>query len=73
MTKHRKLLVLGLVVMALAGCGRRGPLEPAGSASASKPEEKLATGADIGISNGRTAKPTPVQPGNAPFFLDFLL
>lgn len=72
MKQHTKWIALGLVVVALAGCGRKGPLEPVGGAAPVQ-DEKLATGADIGLTTGKKVKPTPVQPGNTAFILDPLL
>jgi predicted small lipoprotein YifL len=65
------IILLGLAALSLAGCGRRGPLEPATTAEpGSKPVTRTTTGPDGTTSStllrGVTA---PKQP----FFLDPLL
>ena len=65
------IIMIGLAVLSLAGCGRRGPLEPATAPDpASKPVSRTATGPDGTTSStllrGVTA---PKQP----FVLDPLL
>ncbi len=73
MTTYSRLaiIIFGLATLALAGCGRRGPLEPAtGADPASKPVTRTTRGPDGTTSStllrGVTA---PKQP----FFLDPLL
>lgn len=70
MRQLSKWVVLGLAVVALSGCGRRGPLEPAGG---EKPMAAEQSDTDIGLASGKTTKVTPIKPGNKPFFLDPLL
>jgi len=65
-----KWVVLGFAVLVLSGCGRRGPLEPAGG---EKPMAAEQSDTDIGLASGKTTKVTPIKPGNKPFFLDPLL
>ena len=74
MTRQFGLVVL--MALAVAGCGRRGALEPppgsAAAASAVEPSVS-ANGSDMALMPGKSRKPKPVQPGSDPFFLDPLL
>lgn len=70
MRQLSKWVVLGFAVLVLSGCGRRGPLEPAGG---EKPMAAEQSDTDIGLASGKTTKVTPIKPGNKPFFLDPLL
>ena len=69
-THLSKWVVLGLAIVALSGCGRRGPLEPAGG---EKPMASEQSETDIGLASGKTTKVTPIKPGDKPFVLDPLL
>lgn len=72
---HRALAVAVFAIIALAGCGRYGPLEPPPDASA---QAKPATPSPNDLS-ANTLNPQmkpkipPITPPNQPFFLDFLL
>ncbi len=64
-----------LVALALAGCGRYGPLEPPPDASApAKPAmpKPYDRSADT-LNPQMKPKIPPITPPNQPFFLDFLL
>jgi predicted small lipoprotein YifL len=76
-THLRRIAVLMLVVGAVAGCGRKGALEPAPSATAkagdegeAKPAQQPGSG---GISGLRGKKPPPVLPSKTPSILDPIL
>lgn len=69
-----RLAAVGLV-LGLAACGKRGPLEPPpGSADAAK-SQKAQDGQQQGIPGIKGAKkrPPPITPPKRDFFLDFLL
>jgi predicted small lipoprotein YifL len=86
--RTRLTCILALAVLAVAmltGCGRRGDLEPPGTAVA---EERAQALPDDGISPldpgseplitdtgslGEAPEPQPIPPKNRRFFLDFLL
>ncbi len=70
MAQLSKWMVIGIMVLVVSGCGRRGPLEPAGG---EKPMAAERSETDIGLASGKTAKVTPIQPGDKPFILDPLL
>ncbi len=57
-----RVLIAGLVVLAvgLAGCGRKGALEPPPSAG-------------VASADGAPGAPPPPEKPNRPFFLDWLL
>jgi len=72
----RRLAVLVLVASAVTGCGRKGSLEPAPSASAkagAQGEEQKADQPAGGISGLRAKKPPPVTPPKTPSILDPIL
>jgi predicted small lipoprotein YifL len=71
----RTLIIVLLAVAALAGCGRRGPLE----APDTRPDAGVVAAPPTNVSPldpGSTVVPVPREPQVAPrrrFFLDFLL
>lgn len=75
---RRRMLRLGATLalgVALAACGKRGPLEPPPGSSdalkAQKPQDDGQQGIP-GIKGGKK-RPPPVSPPKKDFFLDFLL
>lgn len=77
---RRRILCATLAVgvaLALAGCGKKGPLEPApGAPEAPKAAQQAANPAEPGIASLRGSgkkRPPPIQPPKSDFFLDFLL
>ena len=77
---RRRILGVGLAVgvaLALAGCGKKGPLEPApGAPEAPKAAQQAANPAEPGIASlrgGGKKRPPPIQPPKSDFVLDFLL
>jgi predicted small lipoprotein YifL len=75
-THLRRVAVLMLVVGAIAGCGRKGSLEPpAGTATKTGAEEgaQPAQQQQTGISQLRAKKPLPVLPPKTPSILDPIL
>ncbi len=64
-----------LVALALAGCGRYGPLEPPPDANApAKPGMPKPNDLSVDTLNPQMKpKIPPITPPNQPFFLDFLL
>jgi predicted small lipoprotein YifL len=75
--RHTLALAL-LVALALAGCGRIGPLEPPPEATAQAPQAKPAMPKPDALSAESLSpmmkpKIPPITPPNQPFFLDFLL
>ena len=68
------LALAAFAALALAGCGRSGPLEPPPEANAAAKPAPAAAPAS-GASMGSLAKPRipPITPPNQPFILDPLL
>ena len=64
-----------LAAVALAGCGRIGPLEPAPDATAQARPDMPKPNEVSGETLNPQMKPkiAPITPPNRPFFLDFLL
>lgn len=74
----RRILGLGLaagLALAVAGCGKKGPLEPPpGSPDAPKAAPADATqGGIVTLRGGAKKRPPPIKPPKDDFFLDFLL
>jgi predicted small lipoprotein YifL len=73
----RQIMMVLMLALAVAGCGRRGLLEPPPSASAQAAQpadDKSVTGsADMALAPSKSHKPPPIQPGNGSFILDPLL
>ncbi|MCA0422294.1 MAG: lipoprotein [Proteobacteria bacterium] len=68
-----RLAAVGLV-LGLAACGKRGPLEPPpGSADAAKSQKSQDDQQGIPGLKGAKKRPPPVTPPKRDFFLDFLL
>jgi predicted small lipoprotein YifL len=73
-THLRRVAVLMLVVGAVAGCGRKGALEPSPSATKSGAEgEAKPAQQQGGIASLRGKKPPPVTPSKTPSVLDWIL
>jgi predicted small lipoprotein YifL len=75
---RRALIAGGLAALslALAGCGRRGPLEPPpGSPDAKRLEERRAAAESTGnpLQRSGSRRPPPISRPNDPFILDPLL
>lgn len=70
----RRGLLIGLAALALAGCGRRGPLEPPPDASAPvvKPEADNPASPNA-IGGPRKKKRVPINVPKDPFILDPIL
>lgn len=71
----RALALSVVAAVALAACGRIGPLEPPPDASAqAKPDMPKPSDVSAGtLSPQMKPKIPPIIPPNRPFFLDFLL
>jgi len=73
----RQWMMIVMLALAVAGCGRRGALEepPAAAAQAAKPadDKSITGGTDMALSSNKSRKPPPIQPGNGSFILDSLL
>ena len=74
----RQWMMVLMLALALAGCGRRGALEPPlnpSSVQAEKPTDNKSVtgGADMALTPSKAHKPPPIQPGNGSFILDPLL
>jgi predicted small lipoprotein YifL len=70
-----RLTLVCAVAAALAGCGRKGPLDPPPVAAAATPAEQPAAGPltpPLGAA-ARPPAPAPSAPPNRPFALDPLL
>ncbi|RBP15524.1 hypothetical protein DFR50_10881 [Roseiarcus fermentans] len=72
---RRALALSVLAAVALAACGRIGPLEPPPDASAQAKPEMPKPGEVSSDTLNPQMKPKipPITPPNRPFFLDFLL
>jgi predicted small lipoprotein YifL len=72
---HRALPVVFFAALALAGCGRIGPLEPPPEATAqAKPAMPKPNDLSADTLNPQMKpKIPPIVPPDKPFFLDFLL
>ena len=72
---RRTLAAALFAALALAGCGRIGPLEPPPGASAqAKPDMPKPNDLSADTLNPQMKpKIPPIMPPNQPFFLDFLL
>ncbi len=72
---RRALAVVVLAALALAGCGRYGPLEPPpdASAQAKAAAPKASDASPEAMNPQMKPKIPPITPPNQPFFLDFLL
>ena len=73
---RRTLVLAGVAALAfaLAGCGKRGPLEPPPDSTDAKP--KAEQGAQVGVPGGfrgGTRRVTPIRAPKEPFILDPLL
>jgi predicted small lipoprotein YifL len=64
-------LTAGLVLLAVAGCGRKGPLERPGTPEAA--DEALLPATVFGTSPASPPPAEPPKPEDKPFFLDFLI
>jgi hypothetical protein len=72
----RPLIVFVLTLAMLAGCGRRGDLEPAGTPETNavpSPDASIAAAAATSPGTVETPRVTPKRAPNRPFFLDPLL
>ena len=74
----RQWIMVLMLALAVAGCGRRGPLEPPVSAAAAQAErpadnKSVTGGSDMALTPSKAHKPPPIQPGNGSFILDPLL
>ena len=73
----RQWMMVLMLALAVAGCGRRGALEPppTAAAQAAKPADdaSITGGADMALAPNKSRKPPPIQPGNGSFILDPLL
>ena len=73
LTRRRALRAGALVLAGLAaGCGKRGPLEPAGSDAPQAQPEPTGDGVVPNIKGARR-RVEPIKPPERDFFLDFLL
>jgi predicted small lipoprotein YifL len=72
----RQLVLVSLIALAVAGCGRRGTLEPPpglAAPTATGDEKPVAGGSDVALTPSKPHTPPPIQPGTQPFILDPLL
>ena len=72
----RPFIVLVLTLAVLAGCGRRGDLEPAGTPETNavpSPDASIAAAAATSPGTIETPRVTPTKAPNRSFFLDPLL
>ena len=73
----RQLIMVLILALAVAGCGRRGALEPPPSAAAkaekSAEDKSIAGSSDVALAPSKAHKPPPITPGNGSFILDPLL
>lgn len=69
-SRHRAVLALGLcVALGIAGCGRRGPLEAPGAATAPAPQQANSVSTAMPSANAATE----AKPMNERFILDALI
>jgi len=71
-----KLALVLLAAVALAGCGRKGALEPPPGLAAASPageEKPVVGGSDVALQPSKAHKPPPIKPGTGAFVLDPLL
>lgn len=76
LTRRGVIMAAALAATTLAaGCGKRGPLEPAEGTNADKAKAAPADSTDgvIPSMKGARRRPPPIQPPKQDFFLDFLL
>lgn len=76
LTRRGVIMAAALAATTLAaGCGKRGPLEPAEGMNPDKGKPAQADSTDGAIPNmkGARRRPPPIKPPQQDFFLDFLL
>jgi predicted small lipoprotein YifL len=65
------VLAATIAATALAGCGRKGALDPPGTVEA--PEASMLPATVFGTSPAEPPAPAPPEPETKPFLLDFLI